>query len=329
MKKKSKPIFSAQDARQVPMDSVLSRLNIKRAGKRYHCPFHDDKHPSAGIFLKMNLLHCFVCNKSWSTIDLVMQLLGGEVYDAITWIGEAFCLPMRDSRIRFVNRGRPDFAMKRYVAGKDKPVLEQFIMAPAYAALSAAAAKVGVWLLGHMEDNLITITQRQLMAATGYSRSGTITDAIQELVDIGLLAVQTHGRGATDYRATPLSTKFRTWTEDHKYLSPHRTSILPTNCRHMSDQDYKIWVHTADRIIGTYGSWSHFWHLEGKPEETTLRFWIAKHGDEAAYEALRAYCRENKAEFGRIGRKDEVLDFVHQRATYLTTEAEAERVEVA
>ena len=329
MKKKCKPIFSAQDARQVPMDSVLSRLDIKRAGNRYHCPFHDDKHPSAGIFLKRNLLHCFVCNKSWSTMDLVMLLQGSEVYDAIAWIGEAFCLPLRDSRIRFVNKGRTDFAMKRYVAGKDRPVLEQFIMAPAYADLSPAATKVGVWLLAHMEDNLITVSQRELMVATGYRRFTVITDAIQELADIGLLATQKHGSGKTDYRTTPLSTKFRTWADNNpKYLSTHRSSNVLTKCKQLTDPEFQSWISIADGILKAFGSRSCFRRLEGKPEEKTLRLWIAKHGRMAAEEALRAYCRDNKAAFGRIG-KEEVVDFVHRRGAHLRAEADAERVEKA
>ena len=330
MKKERKPIYSAQDARQIPLDSLLSMLGVKRAGKSYHCPFHDDKHPSARIFLKKNLLHCFVCNKSWSTIDLVMHFQSCEVYDAIVWIGDAFCLPLRDSRIRFVNKGRTDFAMKRYVAGKDRPVLEQFIMAPAYADLSTASAKVGVWLLAHMEDNLITISQRELKKSTGCGRFETITDAIQELVDIGLLATQKHGSGKTDYRATPLSRKFRTWAGNNpKYLLHHRTSNALAKREQLTDSDYQSWVSIADGILKAHGSWSCFRRLEGKPEEKTLRFWVAEHGYELAYEALRAYCRDNKAAFGRIGGKEEVLDFVHRRGTYLTTEVEAERVEVA
>jgi hypothetical protein len=207
--------------------------------------------------------------------------------------------------------------MKRYVAGKDRPVLEQFIMAPAYADLSPAATKVGVWLLAHMEDNLITISQRELMAATGYSRFTVITDAIQELVDIGLLATQKHGSGKTDYRATPLSTKFRTWADNSpKYLPTHRTRIVLTNCKQCSDQVYKSWTSIGDNILKAFGSWSCFRRLEGKPEEKTLRLWIAEHGPMVTEDALRAYCKDNKSSFGLIGR-EEVIDFVHQRNKYL------------
>ena len=36
------------------------------------CPFHDDKHPSAAI--RNNYLWCFVCNRGWDTIGLMMEL---------------------------------------------------------------------------------------------------------------------------------------------------------------------------------------------------------------------------------------------------------------
>jgi hypothetical protein len=202
-------------------------------------------------------------------------------------------------------------------------------MAPAYADLSTASAKIGVWLLAHMQDNLITISQRELKKATGCGRFETITNAIQELVDIGLLAIQKHGSGDTDYRATPLSSKFRTWADNNpKYLSHHRTGITLAKREQLSDEDYQSWTSMADGIIKAFGSWQSFRRLKDKPEEKTLRFWIAEHGDETAYEALRAYCRDNKSAFGRIG-KEEVLDFVHRRGAYLPTEAEAERVGMA
>ena len=45
------------------------------------CPFHDDKHPSATT--KGNFLWCFVCNKGWDTISLMMELHGKTFKEAV------------------------------------------------------------------------------------------------------------------------------------------------------------------------------------------------------------------------------------------------------
>jgi hypothetical protein len=39
---------------------------------KVHCPFHDDKNPSASI--KDDRLHCFVCNESWDILDISGKL---------------------------------------------------------------------------------------------------------------------------------------------------------------------------------------------------------------------------------------------------------------
>jgi hypothetical protein len=39
--------------------------------KNIKCPFHDDNHPSASI--RNNRLHCFACNRTWDSIDFVME----------------------------------------------------------------------------------------------------------------------------------------------------------------------------------------------------------------------------------------------------------------
>jgi hypothetical protein len=90
--KKPRPkvaIYDANDARAIPMHSLLDALGVKR-DKRGHvrCPFpehhkHGDAHPSAGIFVLKKKLHCFVSGESWSTIDLVMKLKGVENGEAI------------------------------------------------------------------------------------------------------------------------------------------------------------------------------------------------------------------------------------------------------
>jgi len=64
-------------ARAFPIEDLLE--NIHR--NRVRCPFHDDTNPSASI--KNNKVHCFVCNKTWNPIDLVMQRDGLSFINAV------------------------------------------------------------------------------------------------------------------------------------------------------------------------------------------------------------------------------------------------------
>ena len=45
------------------------------------CFQHIDKHPS--VYCKNNFLHCFVCNKSWDTIAVLVERDGLSFKDAV------------------------------------------------------------------------------------------------------------------------------------------------------------------------------------------------------------------------------------------------------
>ncbi len=64
-------------ARAFPVEDLLE--NIHR--NRVRCPFHEDLNPSASI--KHNRVHCFVCNKTWNPIDLVMERDGLTFINAV------------------------------------------------------------------------------------------------------------------------------------------------------------------------------------------------------------------------------------------------------
>ena len=64
-------------ARAFPIETLLE--NIHR--NRVRCPFHEDLNPSASI--KRNRVHCFVCNKTWNPIDLVMERDGLSFINAV------------------------------------------------------------------------------------------------------------------------------------------------------------------------------------------------------------------------------------------------------
>jgi DNA primase len=165
--KKAKPkvtLYDANDARAIPMHSLLDALGVKR-DKRGHvrCPFpehhkHGDAHPSAGIFVPKNKLHCFVSGESWSTIDLVMKLRGVPNGEAIKWLGETFGLPEKERRISFKGKGTSRFGMTRKVVDtkrKRKPtIIEQIIASPGYRDLKPATVKAGLMLHCFQADYL-------------------------------------------------------------------------------------------------------------------------------------------------------------------------------
>ena len=65
-------------AKGVPISALLPHPVTHNMTR---CPFHDDKHPSATT--KGNFLWCFVCNKGWDTISLVMELHGKTFKEAV------------------------------------------------------------------------------------------------------------------------------------------------------------------------------------------------------------------------------------------------------
>ena len=69
-----------EKARQYPIQSILG---IKRKGN-ISCPFHNDKHPSASI--KNNKLHCFTCNQTWDTIDIIQKKEGLGFIEAVKYL---------------------------------------------------------------------------------------------------------------------------------------------------------------------------------------------------------------------------------------------------
>ena len=163
--RKTKPkvaLYDANDARAIPMHSLLDTLGVKR-DKRGHvrCPFpehhkHGDAHPSAGIFVLKNKLHCFVSGESWSTIDLVMKLRGVSNGEAIKWLGETFHLPEKESRVSFKGKGTSRFDMSRKVVDpkrQRKPtIIEQIVSSPGYPDVKPATVKVGLMLLAQMPE---------------------------------------------------------------------------------------------------------------------------------------------------------------------------------
>jgi predicted transcriptional regulator len=331
-------LYDANDARAIPMRSLLDALGMKPDNRgRVRCPFpdhhkHRDAHPSAGIYLLKNKLHCFVSGESWSTIDLVMKLRGMSNGEAIKWLGETFHLPEKESRISFKGKGTSRFSMNRKIVDlkrKRKPtIIEQVIASPGYRDLKPATVKVGLMLLAQMpeEDPVVKLSQRELAEMAGYQDSEPIKRAIDELERIGILAVQKHGNKRTTFRATPLDPAFKRWLETGKPSDPAsgnpgqntgtvHLSLLGGSGSSVSDDDLASWCAAADRFMKDFHSYPEefLWKLKEKPELETLRLWLAGKPTELTLQALRIFARTERSK----GTEDACRRFVHARNRYL------------
>jgi hypothetical protein len=330
-------LYDANDARAIPMHSLLDALGVKH-DKRGHvkCPFpghhkHGDAHPSAGVFVLKNKLHCFVSGESWSTIDLVMKLRGVSNGEAIKWLGETFRLPEKESRISFKGKGTSRFDMTRKVVdprrARKPTIIEQIVTSPGYPDLKPATVKVGLMLLAQMpeKDPVVKFSQRELAEMAGYGDCEPVKTAIEELQSIGILAVQKHGIRRTTFRATPLDPAFKLWQETGKRADPaHGNPVQNTGTvdlslkgsgDSLSDDELESWCAAADRVMKDFHSYPEefLWKLKGKPELETLRRWLAGKPRDLTLQALRIFARTERSK----GTEDACRRFVHARNRYL------------
>lgn len=72
--------------RNLPIEGVARRLGMEVKQHKALCPFHADSHPSLTFHTGRNCYHCFVCNASGGTIDLVMKTLNKSFREACQWL---------------------------------------------------------------------------------------------------------------------------------------------------------------------------------------------------------------------------------------------------
>ena len=77
-----------QKLRDLPIEGVAERLGLRVSHHKSLCPFHEDHHASLSYSVKRNMYHCFVCNASGGTIDLVMRYLNKPFLDACRWLAD-------------------------------------------------------------------------------------------------------------------------------------------------------------------------------------------------------------------------------------------------
>lgn len=69
-------------AKAYPVEQLIE---FDRHGKAY-CLWHEDKRPSMAKSNKKNGVRCFVCNKGWDSVDIVMKQDGKNYFDAVRYL---------------------------------------------------------------------------------------------------------------------------------------------------------------------------------------------------------------------------------------------------
>lgn len=80
--------------RALAIEILLEAYGFRRNRNRWACIFHDDRRPSCTV--RNNRLHCWVCNRWWSSIDLVMELDGLDLKGAVRLLADFYGIPIQD-----------------------------------------------------------------------------------------------------------------------------------------------------------------------------------------------------------------------------------------
>jgi hypothetical protein len=72
-------------AKAVPIQDLYDFRNIKKYGAniKVSCVFHEDKNPSAVIYVKNNNYHCFSCGIHLDSIAFIMKLQNLQFKEAV------------------------------------------------------------------------------------------------------------------------------------------------------------------------------------------------------------------------------------------------------
>jgi hypothetical protein len=72
-------------AKAYPIEEMYDFQKVRRSANRIQCscPFHEDKNPSAVIYLETNSMHCFSCSGNWDSIAFAMKLYNESFINAV------------------------------------------------------------------------------------------------------------------------------------------------------------------------------------------------------------------------------------------------------
>ena len=178
--------------RKLDIRRVASELGVSGAGSRFHC-WHPENHrngdadASVGYWGGGNRLRCFVCDRlAIGVIDLVIDFLGVDVANAISWVAQRFEVPQIPAR---KPRDRPD---RRRLDNLTDPITF-LVRSHIFSRLSVPARLLAPVLVSLSEKNgysaeasrTIDISYRALMRYSGLKSPNAVRKGIEELKVIG------------------------------------------------------------------------------------------------------------------------------------------------
>lgn len=180
--------------KRIPIVAVARQLGLHVNGARARCwrpenHRNGDANPSVGFQKQQNRGRCFVCDPhSWSTIDLVMSVLGCELPAAISWITDRYAVPPlpKGAHVKKREAWHP-----RFRSGDTRDVVEMLVRSGLWSTLSHAERSIlpALSTFVDRDTGLGAISYRGLMQFSGVGSSATIAAALRHFEQMKFLHV--------------------------------------------------------------------------------------------------------------------------------------------
>lgn len=178
--------------KEISVADVARKLGLPGDGRVFDC-FRED-HPrgkrrrALSVHAISNTVRCFDCDKrSLSNIDLVMQVRGCKVGDAVRWIAENFS----DRSIPKVRPGRKGSA-RRHV-GRKIISWQDVARSPQWAKLSSSAKVIWIAIVSRVpaagSQDFLKTSYSELKRWTGITSDATIAKKLRELCEAGAIRI--------------------------------------------------------------------------------------------------------------------------------------------
>jgi hypothetical protein len=238
-------------ARRLPVTDVAEALGLEVHGSMLRCwrpenHQYGDRTPSVGIWRRRNKARCFLCDpKPLSPVDLVMSVLGVDVYTALLWLDARFGLPRIPKGKHLARRQRVHGRVG--VNGRLEPV----VLSGLFAAMTHAEAKLLVVLdaLADSQTHTVTISYRGLGRYAGLAKDSSVSKGLKRLANLHAIEIL-KGRGG---RGLAECSRYRLTLEDERFLRHLRACHAAT--REQVDAQRRI---RAERRAHLKVSWTNF-----------------------------------------------------------------------
>jgi hypothetical protein len=210
---------------QIPILEVAQRLAIPVRSKKANCPQCGQRRLTFNGSL--NLCRCWSCDPKgeWKTvIDLIMCWRGCDAYEAARWAVEQWADVGRVQIEKSENaHGLTKHVYWRYrqipIPDWSKPSLLELVACPGWREMPSSTQRVLVFLFAlaeYEENQIVTISRRELGVRTGISDPNAVVRATREMEAIGLFQIErgirtSGGYKPSSYRLTWWTARFQQW----------------------------------------------------------------------------------------------------------------------